>query len=99
LGCDTLLAHPISYREQNVYSWYYATQVLHHMGGKKWDDWNRVMREAVPQAQTKEGPEKGSWNPGGDRWGAFGGRLYVTCLSIYMLEVYYRHLPLYNHAL
>ena len=29
-------------------------------------------------------------------WGQFGGRLYVTCLSTYILEVYYRHLPLYD---
>ena len=28
------------------------------------------------------------------RFGA--GRLFVTCLSIYMLEVYYRHLPIYS---
>ena len=25
-----------------------------------------------------------------------GGRLYVTCLRTYMLEVYYRHLPIYG---
>jgi hypothetical protein len=27
------------------------------------------------------------------------GRLYTTCLSTYMLEVYYRHLPLYGAEL
>jgi len=26
------------------------------------------------------------------------GRLYVTVLSIYMLEVYYRHLPIYANV-
>jgi hypothetical protein len=35
----------------------------------------------------------------GDRWGADGGRLYVTCLSLYVLEVYYRHLPLYRSGI
>jgi hypothetical protein len=54
------------------------------------------MRQAVPEAQVKKGPESGSWDPDGDKWGSYGGRLYVTCLSIYMLEVYYRHLPIYS---
>ena len=26
-----------------------------------------------------------------------GGRLYTTCLCLYMLEIYYRHLPIYQH--
>jgi hypothetical protein len=99
LGCEQLLKHPISYEDENVYYWYYATQVLHHMGGRQWDEWNHVMRDVVPKAQTLKGSEAGSWPPQSDRWGAHGGRLYVTCLSIYMLEVYYRHLPIYNHAL
>ena len=33
--------------------------------------------------------------PTKEKWGAAGGRLYVTCLNTLMLEVYYRHLPLY----
>jgi hypothetical protein len=82
--------------EQDVYYWYYATQACHHMEGKIWDDWNSVMRQAVPARQTKKGAESGSWDPEGDKWGSYGGRLYVTCLSIYMLEVYYRHLPIYS---
>jgi hypothetical protein len=33
-----------------------------------------------------------------DRWSNLGQgmRLYTTCLSLYMLEVYYRHLPIYG---
>ena len=81
--------------EQDVYYWYYATQATHHMEGKIWDDWNKVMREQVPAHQIKKGPEAGSWSPLGDKWGT-SGRLYVTCLSIYILEVYYRHLPIYS---
>jgi hypothetical protein len=96
-GCKVLLEHPVDYVDQNVYYWYYATQVLHHMGGEYWDEWNLVMREAVPAQQIKTGKEKGSWPPGSDRWGNHGGRLFVTCLSLYMLEVYYRHLPIYGH--
>ena len=90
----------IDYRkEPNVYYWYYATQVCHHMEGEYWKRWNSVMRQAVPEQQVKKGREAGSWDPTRPtpyEWGDFGGRLYATCLSIYMLEVYYRHLPIYS---
>jgi hypothetical protein len=98
-GVKYLLGNKINYADQNVYYWYYGSQVLHHMGGQQWDEWNAEMREAVPKAQTQTGKEAGSWSPSNDRWGAHGGRLYVTCLSIYMLEVYYRHLPIYKHQI
>jgi hypothetical protein len=54
------------------------------------------MKPMLVKAQVKAGREAGSWDPDGDKWGQFGGRLYVTCLSTYILEVYYRHLPLYE---
>jgi len=82
--------------QRNVYYWYYATQVCHHMEGNYWRTWNEAMREVLPKNQVQEGRERGSWEPGGDRWGHAGGRLFVTCLSVYMLEVYYRHLPIYQ---
>lgn len=96
-GMDFVLANPINYGDQNVYYWYYATQAAHHMDDDDWNRWNQVMRQAIPAAQTKTGAERGSWGPGADRWGSHGGRLYVTCLSTYMLEVYYRHLPIYKY--
>lgn len=80
----------------SVYFWYYATQVLHHVGGKHWDAWNEKMRVAIPALQVKKEPEVGSWNPDDDQFGASGGRLYTTCFCIYCLEVYYRHLSLYD---
>ena len=64
--------------------------------GKAWKDWNDSMKKAVPKRQTTEGPERGSWSPAGDKWGSAGGRLYTTCLQLYMLEIYYRHLPIYD---
>ncbi len=83
--------------ERDVYFWYYATQVAHHMEGEYWKRWNAVMRQAVPEHQNRSGRESGSWNPDNeDIHESHGGRLYATCLSIYMLEVYYRHLPLYT---
>jgi hypothetical protein len=54
------------------------------------------MRELIPQKQIKTGRERGSWDPSGFRWNSEGGRLFITCLSTYMLEVYYRHLPIYQ---
>ena len=96
-GVDYLLANNINAGQRDVYYWYYGTQVLHHMGGDDWDKWNNVMRDMLPASQVDSGPEAGSWNPARDAWGHHGGRLYVTCLSVYMLEVYYRHLPIYKH--
>ncbi len=91
-----------NWEERNVYYWYYATQMLHHLEGEPWKKWNSVMRDLLVDKQLKSGKERGSWDPfrpTPDRWGAHAGRLYVTCLSIYILEVYYRHLPLYGGKL
>jgi hypothetical protein len=98
-GADYLAANLPAWDRRNVYYWYYATQVLHHMEGKRWRAWNDEMKVLLPAHQEKRGRERGSWDPEGDRWGGPGGRLYVTCLSIYCLEVYYRHLPLYRTGL
>ncbi len=98
-GVDFLLENPINRGEVNSYYWYYATQVMHHMEGDAWNKWNNVMRDWIPKHQIKSGRERGSWDPNGDRWGAFGGRLYHTCLCTYILEVYYRHLPIYSYRM
>ncbi len=82
--------------DKDVYAWYYITQVAHHMEGEPWRRWNDALREVLPAEQVKTGRERGSWDPALDRWGHVGGRLFVTCLCACMLEVYYRHLPLYG---
>ena len=89
---------PFDIADQDVYYWYYATQVLHHFGGSPWRRWNDVMKVELPKAQVKTGRESGSWAPQRDRWGKNSGRLYTTCLSLYCLEVYYRHMPIYDTA-
>lgn len=95
---DDLLTNPPSLNDRaySVYYWYYATQVLHHVGGRQWEEWNRAMRTVLPALQEKEGREMGSWSPSNDAFGASGGRLYTTCLNLYCLEVYYRHLSIYD---
>ncbi len=93
-GVTFLTENPVGSNPYDVYYWYYATQVCHHMEGAAWDKWNGALRTVMPATQIKMGPESGSWPP--DEWGSQVGRLYTTCLSTYMLEVYYRHLPLYT---
>ena len=81
---------------QNMYYFYYATQVMHHFGGSAWTDWNNKMRDTLVKTQDKSsGRDKGSWSSEGDAHGSAGGRLMQTSLSLLTLEVYYRHLPLY----
>lgn len=97
-GADYLMDELPSWESPDVYYWYYATQVFHHLGGARWDRWNGVMREVLPSQQVTAGPDRGSWKPVGDIHAHAGGRLYVTCMCLYMLEVYYRHLPIYQES-
>jgi len=89
--------------ERNVYHWYYATQVMHHLEGDAWKIWNDEMAQVITSNQVRTGKMNGSWHPTRPR-GAFleygdqAGRLYVTCMCILTLETYYRHLPLYRDA-
>ena len=99
LGVESLgESFPFDIKDANVYYWYYATQMFHHYGSSPWTEWNYAMRRELPAAQIRSGREKGSWAPDADAYGSNYGRLYTTCLSIYCLEVYYRHMPLYKHG-
>ena len=85
--------------KRDTYYWYYATQVMFHMGDKYWEEWNGKLHPLLTESQITTGPNAGSWNPKqpvSDRWAAHGGRLYVTTLNLLSLEVYYRHLPIYD---
>lgn len=95
-GMEYILNNPIQWERPNVYYWYYATQVAHHMEGEQWRRWNQELRQIVPEHQVQGGREKGSWDPAYDEYGVKAGRLFMTCLCTYMLEVYYRHLPIYS---
>ena len=100
-GIENLVSnHPISFSEpkkRDVYYWYFATQAIYHYGGEPWKRWNERMCEELLKYQEKRGDVAGSWHPQQpqcDEWWYYG-RLYTTCFSIYMLEVYYRHLTIY----
>ncbi len=94
-GVDYLERNPPNPRRPDIYYWYYATQVMHHMGGSTWERWNRRMREVLVDSQENKEPHAGSWAPRGE-FSSQGGRIYMTALAICTLEVYYRHLPLYR---
>jgi hypothetical protein len=84
---------------RDTYYWYYATQVMFHMRGKYWRAWNERLHSLLIGEQVTHGPLAGSWDPlkpVPDRWGPQGGRIYVTTLNLLSLEVYYRHLPIFE---
>ena len=84
---------------RDTYYWYYATQVLKHVGGEQWNQWNNTLRPMLINTQERKGDQAGSWHPYEpvpDRWGAYGGRLYVTTMNLLSLEVRHRLLPLYR---
>ena len=88
-----------SQKLRDCYLWYYISQVLVHTGGSDWDEWYKGLEELLATRQVVGGPLGGSWDPLGptpDRWGQYGGRLYVTTLHLLTLEVPYRHLPTYS---
>lgn len=86
---------------RDTYYWYYATQVMFHMGGKHWEEWNGRLNPILTSSQVRGGPNAGSWEPMlpvPDRWAPFAGRIYVTSMNLLSLEVYYRHLPIYEET-
>jgi hypothetical protein len=87
----------------NMYYNYYATQVMRHYGGDpgaegndKWDKWNKEMRDWLVNTQDMNGHQKGSWHMRGDHGSERGGRIYCTSMATMILEVYYRHMPIYG---
>jgi hypothetical protein len=88
----------------NIYYEYYATQVMHHMGGEAWQFWNLgpdgtgkggIRDTLIARQDRGDGGrpgQKGSF-AGNDH---VGGRLGATSMCLLSLEVYYRHLPLYR---
>jgi hypothetical protein len=103
-GGNILLEHlpamgTASQPRRDTYYWYYATQVMFQLGGSYWQRWHDRLHPLLVETQVTGGPLSGSWDPQRpvpDRWGAHAGRLYVTTMNLLSLEVYYRHLPLYE---
>ncbi|HIF00269.1 MAG TPA: hypothetical protein EYQ63_25505 [Fuerstia sp.] len=95
-GADYLLTQlPEVKQARTSYYWYYGTQVMYHMQGSYWQEWNAALRDMVVDTQIKNGHMAGTWDPV-DNWEKRGGRLYSTSMKLLLLEIYYRHLPLYE---
>lgn len=81
----------------DMYYNYYATQVMRHYEGELWDKWNKEMRDWLVAEQESNDKQHtyGSWFIPGPHGPDAGGRIYCTSLATMILEVYYRHMPLY----
>ncbi len=97
-GVNYLMQYLPDENQKNVYYWYYATQVMHNMNNNDWETWNRKMRNLLVSTQCRDIDKcaNGSWDPNGDEWGLYGGRVMQTALSTLTLEIYYRYLPLFK---
>ena len=88
--------------QRDTYYWYYATQVMYHVGGEAWERWYRQLYPLLLEYQIPRGELAGSWDPlrpVPDRWAAHAGRIYVTTMNLLSLEVRYRILPLYEETI
>ena len=75
---------------RDTYYWYYATLVMSHMGGDRWQAWHDRLHPLIVNSQVRQGTYAGSWDPKGpipDRWGLHAGRIYVTAMNLLSLEV------------
>ena len=106
-GADYLLQSPPALGggdlvRRDTYYWYYATQVMYHVGGRWWDEWYRRLYPLLLESQIQQGELAGSWDPlrpVPDRWAPHAGRIYVTTMNLLSLEVRYRILPLYEETI
>lgn len=88
-------------QKNDIYYDYYAAQVLRHYGGSEWDKFNIELRDWLVSTQSQARGAKGSWHfpdSRSHRGPKEGGRLASTAFATMILEVYYRHMPLYADA-
>lgn len=76
---------------ENLYTTYFATQVMRNWGGEEWNRWNVRLRDDLIASQVTEGPGTGSWKPRIGMHTRQGGRLLETSLATLTLQVYYRY--------
>jgi len=94
---NRLLEHlPTTYKNGNMYFWYYATLGMFQMKGKFWDQWNKALKKVLCENQRVGGCADGSWDPTTnsiDFGSTVAGRVFSTAVGCLSLEVYYRYLP------
>lgn len=77
-------------KKVDLYYWYYGTLCVFQNGGDVWKRWNESLKTVLPEHQSRNGDDTGSWNPTGylsDFWGRVG----QTAFCALSLEVYYRY--------
>ncbi|MEL6109243.1 MAG: hypothetical protein AAFU85_24815, partial [Planctomycetota bacterium] len=88
----------IGVKKPDLYYNYYAAQVLRHHGGPEWEKFNVELRDWLVETQDQSKGAKGSWYFDGAPHMSETGRLCLTSFATMILEVYYRHMPLYAEA-
>jgi len=86
----------------DAYFNYYGTQVMYQAGldDPRWKKWDKQMQTKLlaEQAKDKDSCEFGSWYLGkGGHGNDKGGRLMHTAMNCLCLEVYYRHLSVFEN--
>lgn len=84
--------------KDDLYYDYYAAQVMRHFGGTAWTEFNAELRDWLIETQSDRRDERGSWYFPDSESLSEGGRLANTAFAAMILEVYYRHMPLYAQA-
>ena len=105
-GCDLFAFEPTAYRSERQSLARQLLLVLRHAvdvshEGRLLEGWNDHVHPTLVGQQIQTGRFAGSWDPllpVPDRWGPQAGRMYVTTLNLLSLEVYYRHLPIYEQT-
>jgi hypothetical protein len=87
---------PVDYRGEtgDLYSWYYTTRALAHIGGPAWKKWNDWMQDQLIRNQSVDGswPPMAGKTPGFYQRQAEGmGPVFRTTFCVLILEAYYRY--------
>ncbi len=86
--------------KRDVYYWYYASAIMFAQQGDAWNQWQGKVMPIIKDSQVSaDSPLGGSWdvnNPSLDKWSHLGGRHYLTCMNLMILEIYTRHLSFYK---
>ena len=75
---------------------FFTHQLMFQAQGQLWNDWNTKIRDQIAKRQEQDGEHRGSWHDDDDDKAKALGRVHQTALNLMMLEVYYRHLGIYD---
>ena len=85
---------------RDVYYWYYGTAVMFAQKGEAWKKWQSVIMPLLRDSQLPANhPCGGSWDtdsPSIDKWSNVGGKHYITTMNLMIMEVYIRHLGIFQ---